>query len=64
MKIHQVQGSGESSPLEDETVLIEGVVVGDFQDGDSDDARNLRGFFVQEEDVDADGDPLTSEDPN
>lgn len=44
-------------------------VEGDFQDGDSDDKRNLRGFFLQEKDVDADSNPNTSEgifvyDPN
>jgi predicted extracellular nuclease len=36
-------------------VVIEGVVVGDFQDTD------LNGFYLQEEDTDADSDPLTSE---
>ena len=54
--IHDVQGNGTSSPLKDSTVEIEGVVVGDFQTSD-----NLRGFFVQEEDLDTDGDPATSE---
>lgn len=43
--------------------------IGDFQDGDADEKRNLNGFFLQEEDSDADSDPLTSEgiyvyDPN
>jgi len=52
--IHQVQGIGNSSPVDGEFVTIEGIVVGDFQE-------NLDGFFVQEEDADADGDPLTSE---
>ena len=59
--IHEIQGSGVASPLEDQTVTIEGIVTGDFQDGDADDTRNLRGFYVQEEDTDADNDPLTSE---
>ncbi len=31
--IHDVQGSGDVSPLEGQTVKIEGIVVGDFQDG-------------------------------
>jgi len=53
--IHTIQGSGASSPLAGTSyVEIEGVVIGDFQTG-------LGGFFVQEEDTDADTDPLTSE---
>ncbi|MFK7886712.1 MAG: ExeM/NucH family extracellular endonuclease [Gammaproteobacteria bacterium] len=59
--IHEVQGSGDSSPLDDQTVIIEGVVTGDFQRGDADDQSNLDGFFVQEEDGDVDADPATSE---
>ena len=56
--IHDVQGSGASSPLVVTLgVIIEGVVVGDFQDT----AAQLGGFFVQEEEADADADPATSE---
>ncbi len=55
--IHQIQGNGASSPLEGQEVTIEGVVVGDYE-GPS---PNLRGFYVQEEDDDVDGDPATSE---
>lgn len=54
--IHEVQGSGSASPLEDDRVIIEGVVVGDEET-----FERLAGFFVQEEDVDADDDPATSE---
>ena len=36
-------------------------MVGDFQDGPSGTNGDLNGFFVQEEDADADADPLTSE---
>jgi predicted extracellular nuclease len=53
-RIHQIQGSGFSSPHAGRVHEIEGVVVGNFQPG-------LRGFFVQEEDGDADADPRTSE---
>ncbi|MDZ4370168.1 MAG: ExeM/NucH family extracellular endonuclease [Phenylobacterium sp.] len=60
-KISQVQGSGAASPMAGQTVTIEAIVTGDFQNGDSDTARNLGGFFVQEEAVDSDGNPLTSE---
>jgi len=60
-KIHDVQGSGASSPLVGTTVLVEGIVVGDFQDGVSGTNGDLNGFHVQEEDADADADPLTSE---
>jgi predicted extracellular nuclease len=56
--IHQVQGSGSVSPLEGTRVSIEGVVVGDFQ---ATDGTGLRGFFVQEEDDQADLDPASSE---
>jgi predicted extracellular nuclease len=55
--ISQVQGSGETTPCAGETVVIEGVVVGDYEGP----APNLRGFYVQEEDEDQDGDPTTSE---
>ncbi|MGH8926199.1 MAG: ExeM/NucH family extracellular endonuclease [Acidimicrobiia bacterium] len=55
-KIHAVQGSGGSTPIPNATVTIEGVVVGDFQQ-----SGGLGGFYVQEEDPDQDGDPITSE---
>ncbi|HSG98015.1 MAG TPA: ExeM/NucH family extracellular endonuclease, partial [Woeseiaceae bacterium] len=60
VKIHEVQGNGAVSPLVGSTVRIEGIVVGDFQDGVGSNG-DLNGFYVQEEDADADGDPLTSE---
>ncbi|MGD1714689.1 ExeM/NucH family extracellular endonuclease, partial [Dapis sp. BLCC M172] len=59
--IHEIQGSSTSSLLESQTVTIEAVVVGDYQDGASGTNGDLNGFFVQEEDADADADPLTSE---
>ncbi|HEX5695494.1 MAG TPA: ExeM/NucH family extracellular endonuclease, partial [Acidimicrobiia bacterium] len=55
-KIHEIQGAGPSSPLDGAQVIIEGVVVGDFQGNAA-----LRGFHLQEEDADADANPLTSE---
>ena len=54
-KIHDVQGSGSSVAITD-PVLVEAIVVGDFQAGDE-----LSAFFIQEEDADVDGDPNTSE---
>ncbi len=54
--IHVIQGPGAASPIAGSERVIEGVVVGDFQ-GES----GLNGFFVQEEDADADADPQTSE---
>ncbi|MEZ4332159.1 MAG: ExeM/NucH family extracellular endonuclease [Myxococcota bacterium] len=56
--IHAVQGAGATSPRVGEVVVVEGIVTGLFRGtaGDS-----LRGFFLQEEDGDADGDPATSE---
>ncbi|PZQ60281.1 MAG: hypothetical protein DI570_14455 [Phenylobacterium zucineum] len=61
MKIHEIQGAGAASPKAGQVVVIEAIVTGDFQDGDGDGARNLNGFFVQEEREDWDGDARTSE---
>ncbi len=54
--IHAVQGSGEVGPRAGEVVVVEGVVVGAHQG-----SAGLGGFFLQEEDGQADGDPNTSE---
>jgi len=54
--IHDIQGPGAASPVAGSEQVIEGVVVGDFQGSSA-----LNGFFVQEEDADADADPQTSE---
>jgi predicted extracellular nuclease len=59
--ISAVQGAGPSSTLVGSTVTVNAVVVGDFQTGDDDTTRDLGGFYVQEEDVNADSDPATSE---
>ncbi len=56
-KIHDIQGNNASSPMEGAMKRIEGIVVGDFQDT----STELRGFFVQEEVLDFDIDPTTSE---
>ena len=61
LKIHEVQGSGPVSPEVGNKVAIEGIVVGDFQDGASGTHGDLNGFHVQEEDADADADAMTSE---
>lgn len=55
--ISAVQGNGETSPMLDELVTIDGIVVGDYEGPQP----ALRGFYVQEQDGDADGDPGTSE---
>jgi predicted extracellular nuclease len=60
-KISEIQGSGASSTMVGQTVIVEAIVVGDFQNGDTDGGRNLGGFYLQEEILDADGNPLTSE---
>lgn len=57
--IAAIQGAGDSSPHLGQRATIEGVVSGDFQDGDVDDSSNLGGFFVQSEDPD--GNPETSD---
>ncbi|MCR9098263.1 MAG: ExeM/NucH family extracellular endonuclease [bacterium] len=52
--ISTIQGSGGSSDYVGREVMVEGIVTGVYVDG-------LRGFFVQEEDADWDGDAATSE---
>jgi predicted extracellular nuclease len=54
--IHEVQGSGAASPIESFIVVVEGIVVGDYQGSDY-----QNGYYLQEEDADADGDSATSE---
>jgi predicted extracellular nuclease len=53
--INGVQGAGANVAITT-TVTVEAVVVADYQRSDQ-----LRGFFLQEEDRDADGNPATSE---
>ncbi len=54
--IHMVQGNGTASPIIGEQVVIEGVVSASYQQNDG-----LGGFFIQEETLDMDNDPQTSE---
>ena len=54
--ISTIQGSGASSPLDGQVVMVEAIVVGDFQG-----STGLSGFFLQEEGADEDSDPATSE---
>ncbi len=55
--IHAIQGTGATTPMPGATnVTIEGVVVGDYQG-----TGQLSGYYVQEEDAQADADPSTSE---
>ncbi len=56
-KIHDIQGSGLTSPMVGSIQTIEGVVVGEFQNT----TRGLSGFFLQEEDSDVDSDAKTAE---
>jgi predicted extracellular nuclease len=53
--VHEVQGTGPEIAISG-AVTIQAVVTSLFEDADA-----LDGFFVQEEDVDADTDPATSE---
>ncbi|MCP4568271.1 MAG: hypothetical protein GY841_11900 [FCB group bacterium] len=55
--IHDIQGSGTTSAEDGNAHIIEGIVVGDFQGSPT----GLNGFYVQEENADADGNPATSE---
>src|SRR5690606_11303716 len=54
--ISAIQGSGPI--VTPGTFTVEAIVVGDYQTQGS---GQLRGFFIQEEDADADADPATSE---
>ena len=54
--IHAIQGRGSTSPLLNQRHTVEGVVVANFP-GNS----GLNGFYLQEEDSDADSDPSSSE---
>ncbi len=55
-RIHDIQGSALASPIVGTKATIEGVVVGDYQG-----PGQFDGYYVQEEDSDADADPATSE---
>jgi predicted extracellular nuclease len=59
--ISTIQGAGAASTLVGQTVTVEAIVVGDFQDGAFGVDGDLNGFYLQEEDADADGNALTSE---
>ncbi|MCB8961383.1 MAG: ExeM/NucH family extracellular endonuclease [Ardenticatenales bacterium] len=56
--IYTIQGNGAASPMVGASVVIDGVVVGDFQENDSD-HTDLDGFYVQ--DALGDGDAATSD---
>ena len=56
-RIHQVQGSGNSSPIVGQIVTVQAVVVSNFQGG----TGTLNGFHIQEMDIHHDNDPATSE---
>ncbi|WP_084622513.1 ExeM/NucH family extracellular endonuclease [Demequina oxidasica] len=55
--INAIQGAGETSPMLDQFVTIDGIVVGDYEGPQP----ALRGFYVQEQDADTDSDAATSE---
>ncbi len=64
VKIHDIQGDGQESPLAGQEVAIEGVVTGVDDEIGANFARTFpedAGIFVQEEDADTDGNPNTSE---
>ena len=54
--ISAIQGTGATSPLNNTTAEIQGVVVGSYQGNDK-----LQGFHVQEEVADQDANPASSE---
>ena len=54
--ISNIQGTGNTSPMVGQSVTVTGLITGDFQDGDSDDTRNLGGFYLQDAPPDFDFD--------
>ncbi|MBK7598203.1 MAG: ExeM/NucH family extracellular endonuclease [Acidobacteria bacterium] len=54
--ISAVQGSGTTSPLVGNVVTVEAIVTGDYQG-----TGQFGGYYLQEEDANADGNPATSE---
>ena len=54
--IHQVQGAGWQSPLVGERVTVEGILTRDARH-----EGGFDGFYLQQADAEADGDPATSE---
>ena len=56
--IGSIQGRGGASPVVGQSVALEAIVTGDFQDNDADSSRNLGGFYVQGR---TDNDPATSD---
>ena len=54
ISVSDIQGNGAASSLVGETVTVEGIVTGDFQDNDADDSGDLGGFFLQAARADSD----------
>ena len=54
--IAEVQGGGSASPLTGQVISVSGIVTGDFQEKDADNASNLGGFFIQQDLPDGDAD--------
>ena len=67
--IHQVQGDiidlqNDATPLYGDTVVVEGIITADLQGGpleNGDNSYQYSGYWIQEEDSDADANPNTSE---
>ncbi|MGI9222637.1 MAG: ExeM/NucH family extracellular endonuclease [Woeseiaceae bacterium] len=59
VSISQVQGAGSTSPFDNSAVSVSGIVSGDFQDNDTNQANNLGGFYLQS--LTPDADTATSE---
>ena len=67
--IHQVQGDiidlqNDATPLYGNTVVVEGIITADLQGGplaNGDNSYQYSGYWIQEEDSDADANPNTSE---
>ncbi len=54
IQIVDIQGAGDTSPMNGQQVSFSAIVSGDFQNNDADTSSNLGGFYVQQEFPDSD----------
>jgi predicted extracellular nuclease len=61
LRVSDIQGSSDASPIAGERVRLSAIVVGDFQSGELGEQGDLGGFFVQSALDNEDDDALSSE---
>src|SRR5690625_4506236 len=55
--ISEIQGEGQGTDMDGETVTVQGVVTGDFTNN----SGSQNGFYIQQQEAEYDGNPATSE---